>query len=111
MTKKFFAITAGGTDMGVWEAKTPEEALGMLSRDAGYASLEEADRVVFEATGRYPERRIEEISAEEAEQIDEMTAEEGISQSEARKLFAEDAIYQEDLNRRKTEGWKEYDGK
>lgn len=31
------------------------------------------------------------------------------------KLFAQDAIYQEDLNRRKyphsTEGWKEYDGK
>ena len=29
----------------------------------------------------------------------------------SRKLFVEDAIYQEDLNRRKTEGWKEYDGK
>ncbi len=29
----------------------------------------------------------------------------------SRKLFAQDAIYQEDLNRRKTEGWGEYDGK
>ena len=29
----------------------------------------------------------------------------------SRKLFAEDAIYQEDLNRRKAEGRKEYDGK
>ena len=29
----------------------------------------------------------------------------------SRDLFAQDAIYQEDLNRRKTEGWKEYDGR
>ena len=33
----------------------------------------------------------------------------------SRRLHAEDAIYQEDLNRRKyphsTEGWKEYDGR
>ena len=98
-TKIQDANTAGATWMEtiLVESENPEEWLGMnyqefmqaaanVTRPAfpAFSTTEETDAAYHGAWGQL------EIS---------------------RELFAQDAIYQEDLNRRKTEGWKEYDGR
>lgn len=41
--RKYQIWAASGVDMGVFEASSPEEALEMQARDAGYKSLAEAN--------------------------------------------------------------------
>jgi len=83
MALKYFAITSeSGVDLGIWEASSEDEALEMLAIDGGYASREEADEVVFEATGRYPEPTVEVVSPEEVMEIEDLISE-GMSQYHA----------------------------
>jgi len=93
------ANTAGATWMetGLTECENPEEWLGMNYQEFLQAAAN-ATRPAFPAFST-------------TEETDAAYHGAWAQLEFSRKLFAEDAIYQEDLNRRKTEGWREYDGK
>lgn len=93
------ANTAGATWMEtvLTESENPEEWLGMNYQEFLQAAAD-VTRPAFPAFGT-------------TEETDAAYHGAWAYLEFSRKLFAEDAIYQEDLNRRKTEGWKEYDGK
>ncbi len=58
----------------MFKASSEGEALEMLAIAAGYASIEEADKAVFVATGRCPEPTVDELSDAEAQAIDDLIA-------------------------------------
>ena len=73
---KYWIISGGncGDQLGTWKAETEAEALEALAREAGYASKEEADKVLQESGGNvYPEK-VEEITEEEYNAVEALLA-------------------------------------
>ncbi len=97
------AQAAGATWMGIilTESENPEEWLGLKYPEF----LQAAADVIHPAFPAF----------ETTEETDAAYQGAWAHLEFSRKLFVQDAIYQEDLNRRKyphsTEGWKEYDGR
>lgn len=60
--RKYQIWAASGVDMGVFEASSPEEALEMQARDAGYKSLAEANAALRSVD---PTRPVEPPTVEE----------------------------------------------
>jgi len=81
----------GGEQLGCWQAESAAEALEMLAKSAGYASKEEADRVLQESGGHvYPEE-IEEITKEEYDGIEKFLASGIATQREALDEFRKES--------------------
>ena len=81
----------GGEQLGCWQAGSAAEALEMLAKAAGYASKEEADRVLQESGGHvYPEE-IEEITKEEYDGIEKLLASGIATQREALDEFRKES--------------------
>lgn len=82
MKKRFFALSTNGTDMGIFEAEGPYDALDAQARDAGYDSKQDADQRVISDGGTPAEMDIEEITADEARRIEDLISK-GYTQCQA----------------------------